>query len=377
MRNAFCQALVDAASRPDFVFLTGDLGYKALEPLREAMGSRFINAGVAEQNMVSVAAGLARSGLRPWVYSIAPFVYARPFEQIRNDVCLHKLPVVLVGNGGGYGYGVMGATHHALEDYGALLCLPHIRAYVPAFDADVKAMTSDLFSVGHPSYFRLGLSEEPKDATVPPYAPWRKLQDGPGWVILVTGSLAGSLWGGVRDLKEASRPSLWLLSELPVRQLSEEIPCRPGPIPPPSRRRGACRARRRGPERGVAAFGVGRGPGAVRLPARPRATFRAGMDRRSSTGASVASTPPPSSIFSPPRTARDARALPTAAIPDRRKDPAAAGPDPGSWRQRFRGGQPDADAARRSQRRARHHDPDAGVAAPRACRRTTSGPWTS
>ena len=91
MRNAFCQALVEAASRPDFVFLTGDLGYKALEPLREAMGPRFINAGVAEQNMVSVAAGLARSGLRPWVYSIAPFVYARPFEQIRNDVCLHKL----------------------------------------------------------------------------------------------------------------------------------------------------------------------------------------------------------------------------------------------------------------------------------------------
>ena len=221
MRNAFCQALVDAASRPDFVFLTGDLGYKALEPLREAMGSRFINAGVAEQNMVSVAAGLARSGLRPWVYSIAPFVYARPFEQIRNDVCLHKLPVVLVGNGGGYGYGVMGATHHALEDYGALLCLPHIRAYVPAFDADVKAMASDLFSVGHPAYFRLGLSEEPKDATVPPYAPWRKLQDGPGWVIVVTGSLAGSLWGAVRDLEGPSRPSLWLLSELPARHLSE------------------------------------------------------------------------------------------------------------------------------------------------------------
>ena len=156
MRNAFCQSLVEAASRPDFVFLTGDLGYKALEPLREAMGSRFINAGVAEQNMVSVAAGLARSGLRPWVYSIAPFVYARPFEQIRNDVCLHKLPVVLVGNGGGYGYGVMGATHHALEDYGALLCLPHIRAYVPAFDADVTAMTSDLFSVGAPGLLPAG-----------------------------------------------------------------------------------------------------------------------------------------------------------------------------------------------------------------------------
>ena len=187
------------------------------------MGARFINAGVAEQNMVSVAAGLARSGLRPWVYSIAPFIYTRPFEQIRNDVCLHKLPVVLVGNGGGYGYGVMGATHHALEDYGALLCLPHIRAYVPAFDADVKVLANDLFSAGQPCYLRLGLSEEPKDAAVPPFAPWRKLQDGPGWVIVVTGALAGSIWGAVRELQGAIRPTLWLLSELPVSRLSEEF----------------------------------------------------------------------------------------------------------------------------------------------------------
>jgi transketolase len=117
----------------------------------------------------------------------------------------------------------MGATHHALEDYGALLCLPHLRAYVPAFDADVKAVTIDLFSASHPSYLRLGLSEEPKDTPVPPYAAWRKLQDGPGWVIVVTGSLAGSLWGAVRALKQAGRPSLWLLCELPARELPEEF----------------------------------------------------------------------------------------------------------------------------------------------------------
>src|SRR3954447_24215130 len=140
MRDVFCKALVQMSAREDFVFLTGDLGYRALEPLREAMGKRFINAGVAEQNMVTVAAGLAREGLRPWVYSIAPFLYARPFEQIRNDVCLHRLPVALVGNGGGYAYGVMGATHHALEDYGALLGLPGLRAYVPAFDADLRPL---------------------------------------------------------------------------------------------------------------------------------------------------------------------------------------------------------------------------------------------
>ena len=127
MRNAFCSALVAMSAERKFVFFTGDLGFNALEPLQEAMGGRFINAGVAEQNMVSVAAGAASIGEQCWVYSIAPFVYARPFEQIRNDVCLHDFDVKLVGNGGGYGYGVMGATHHAIEDYGVLCSLQNMK----------------------------------------------------------------------------------------------------------------------------------------------------------------------------------------------------------------------------------------------------------
>ena len=76
-------------------------------------------------------------GILPWVYSIAPFVAFRPYEQIRTDVCLHKLPVKLVGNGGGYGYGIMGATHHALEDVGAMRVLPNMRLYLPLTAADV------------------------------------------------------------------------------------------------------------------------------------------------------------------------------------------------------------------------------------------------
>jgi transketolase len=221
MRNVFCQSLVEASCHSGFVFLTGDLGFMALEPLRKALGERFINAGVAEQNMVSVGAGLARAGLRPWIYSIAPFVYARPFEQIRNDVCLHRLPVVLVGNGGGYGYGVMGATHHALEDYGTLLCLPHLRAYVPAFDGDLRVMIERLFTLQHPAFLRLGLSEEPAGAEVPPYAPWRRLTSGWGWVVLVTGPLVGGIWDAVRALDEARRPALWLLTELPPEQIPD------------------------------------------------------------------------------------------------------------------------------------------------------------
>ena len=96
MRAQFCDAMLAQARRERMVFLTGDLGFMALEPLQAALGHRFINAGVAEQNMMSVAAGLSREGFEVWAYSIAPFCYARPFEQIRNDIAFHGLPVRLV-----------------------------------------------------------------------------------------------------------------------------------------------------------------------------------------------------------------------------------------------------------------------------------------
>src|SRR6266403_970671 len=107
MRKQLCDALVLRSAKSEMVCLTGDVGFMALEPLRDAMGERFINAGIAEQNMVSVAAAMASQHLETWVYSIAPFCYARAFEQIRNDIAFHRLPVKLIGNGGGYGYGVM------------------------------------------------------------------------------------------------------------------------------------------------------------------------------------------------------------------------------------------------------------------------------
>ncbi len=222
MRIVLCQALVSHAADPDFVFLTGDLGFMALEPLQAAAGARFINAGVAEQNMISVAAGLGWTGLRPWTYSISPFLYARPYEQIRNDVCMHDMPVKLVGNGGGYAYGVMGGTHHALEDYGALLCLDNMHAFVPAFAADVPPIVECLVRFNHPAYLRLGRCEAPKGFQVPSYAPWRQLLAGGGQVILAVGPLVGSLWGAASLLPVARRPNLWVLTQLPIR--AKEIP---------------------------------------------------------------------------------------------------------------------------------------------------------
>lgn len=223
MRKVFCESLVNKSSNKDFVFLTGDLGFMALEPLRSAMQDRFINAGVSEQNMVSVAAGLAKSNLRPWAYSIAPFIYARPFEQIRNDVCLHSLPVVLVGNGGGYGYGVMGGTHHALEDYGALLTLPGMRTFIPAFDEDIKPMVDILFETNNPSYLRLGVTELPKEFTPPTYKSWRKLLDGEGATLLVVGPLVGSILQHLLNHDRSTRPNLWLLCELAPSEFPDEF----------------------------------------------------------------------------------------------------------------------------------------------------------
>jgi transketolase len=129
--------------------------------------------------------------------------------------------VVLVGNGGGYGYGVMGATHHALEDYGALLCLPKLRAYLPAFDDDLRVQVDRLFAATHPGYLRLGRSELPPGVATPAYAPWRRLLAGEGWVVLAAGTLVGGLWQALRGLEPALRPSLWLVSELPPDPISE------------------------------------------------------------------------------------------------------------------------------------------------------------
>jgi transketolase len=216
VRAILAKTLLPHAEESDFVFLTGDLRFLVLEPLRDVAQERFINAGIAEQNMVSVAAGLAHAGLRPWVYSIAPFVYARAFEQIRNDVCLHNLPVFLVGNGGGYAYGVMGPTHHAIEDYGTLLGLPNLTVHIPAFAADVPAAISRLMTAARPAYLRLGRDEKPKDFVVPPYAPWRKILSGQGATMVLVGPLAGGILAAVRTLPDPQRPRLWVLSELPI-----------------------------------------------------------------------------------------------------------------------------------------------------------------
>jgi len=223
MRDAACSRWIDLYRRRPFVFLTGDLGFRALEPLRDGMGDRFVNAGLAEQNMVSVAAGLATRGMEAWVYTIGPFAYARACEQIRNDVCHHGLPVRLVGNGGGFAYGTMGPSHHALEDYGILLTLPGLRVFVPAFDEDVAAVVDRISERTGPAFLRLGRGEAPAGFAVPGYASWRRLTSGPGPAVVVVGPLVGGLLARIDELGPDDRPEIWSLSELPVDTFPEDL----------------------------------------------------------------------------------------------------------------------------------------------------------
>ena len=220
MRQKVCEALVARAAKSDMVFLTGDLGFMALEPLQERLGDRFINCGVAEQNMLTVAAAMAKEKLDVWIYTIAPFCYARAFEQIRNDICLHTLPVKMLCNGGGFGYGVMGPTHHAVEDYGVLATLPGLQIFTPAVLGDIHEVITLAGSLGGPSYIRLGRDERPKNMMVPPYATWRRVMAGDGPVVISLGPIVGPLYQALTEI--SVRPEFWIIGELPL--LPERIP---------------------------------------------------------------------------------------------------------------------------------------------------------
>src|SRR5450759_397662 len=194
MRAEFAQAMIALfQKRRDLVFITGDVGYMALEGIAKVYAERFINAGIAEQNAVSLAAGLAREGHLPWVYSSAPFVVLRPYEQIRNDVCLHRLPVKLVGNGGGYGFGILGATTHDLEDVGAMRALPSMRIYVPLTATDVDQVVNMMAEDPLPNYLRLNTAAE-IPGEVSTFAPWRRIKRGRSCIVIGMGPVLRSLY---------------------------------------------------------------------------------------------------------------------------------------------------------------------------------------
>lgn len=162
MRNAVIRALTDAASAgTDVHLLTGDLGFKVLDPFRAAHPGRFTNVGVSEANMMSVAAGMALCGKRPFCYSMVPFVMMRAFEQFRLDVVAHEQAVAVIGVGGGLSYGHEGFSHHAIEDLAILRSLPRLQVLAPGDPHEATAAVRDALSYSGPTFIRLGQNNDP------------------------------------------------------------------------------------------------------------------------------------------------------------------------------------------------------------------------
>jgi len=162
VRGSFIETLCDLAQSDERIWLlTGDLGFSVLEPFAGRFGERFVNAGVAEQNMTGVAAGLAHSGKIVFTYSIANFPTLRCLEQIRNDVCYHKLNVNIVAVGGGLAYGSQGYTHHGIEDLAIMRNLPYMTVIAPADRHETKAAVRLMVEKDGPCYLRIGKSKEP------------------------------------------------------------------------------------------------------------------------------------------------------------------------------------------------------------------------
>lgn len=162
MRNAFADELTKLANAdPRMVMLSGDIGNKLFDKFRTAHPSRFFNCGVAEQNMMGVAAGMAMSGLRPIAYTITPFVTTRCLEQIRTDACYHNVPVTIVAVGAGLAYSNLGPTHHSCEDISFLRSLPNMVVLCPGDPWEMRGALREAMKQDHPIYIRMGKKGEP------------------------------------------------------------------------------------------------------------------------------------------------------------------------------------------------------------------------
>jgi len=194
MRNAFVDTFMKLCKKDPSVFLlTADLGFMAFEPVRDTFPDNFLNVGVAEANMIGVAAGLTKCGRKVFLYSMIPFVTMRCLEQIRVCFAIPKENVVIIGIGSGYSYGSQGSSHHAIEDIGVMSALPNMRILSPSDPWEAKKCFEQALDHPGPTYVRLGKNGEPllhKPDDSFQLDAWSLLRKGKDVAIIATGSIA-------------------------------------------------------------------------------------------------------------------------------------------------------------------------------------------
>lgn len=236
MRTAFIEQLCKLAEQDDRIWLVcGDLGYSVLEAFSDRFPKRYLNAGVAEQNMTGIAAGLALTGKTVFTYSIANFPVMRCLEQIRNDVCYHNLNVKIVSVGGGLAYGSHGYTHHGVEDLAVMSVMPNMTVVAPGDPVEARAATIALAATPGPAYLRLGKAGEPvlhKQAIDFRLGTAIQLQDGKDITLISTGGMLGTVIEAAHSLESKgytvrllSMPTLVPMDVGAIRRAAAETSC--------------------------------------------------------------------------------------------------------------------------------------------------------
>jgi len=204
MRMVFAQTLAELARQDDRICLiTPDMGYGILDNFEKEFPTRYFNLGITEQNCMSVAAGMALNGLKPYVYSIIPFVVHRCFEQIRVDVSYMNTDVKIIGVGSGFEYGAAGATHHGTEDISLMRCLPNMSVYAPGDNNEMSEITKLTLQTKSPAYIRIGRHNHPNmDLNKIELGKASVLNEGKETAFIATGNMLPVAYDYVQELKQ-------------------------------------------------------------------------------------------------------------------------------------------------------------------------------
>lgn len=226
MRRGFVKALIELAQKDkDVYLLTGDLGFNAFEPFIQKFPDQYINCGVAEQHMVGMAAGMALSGKKPYVYSIVPFLAFRALEQVRADICYQNVNVKLIGVGGGFSYGSLGCTHVVMEDLAVMRALPNMTVLSPADILETEAMVYAIYAIYGPAYLRLSNAGDYKVyQTRPDFKLGQSVifQRGSDLAVVVTGIQTSFCVQIAKELKEEGI-NIALISMPALKPINEKV----------------------------------------------------------------------------------------------------------------------------------------------------------
>ena len=227
MRNTFAREMtVFAKERSDVVLLSGDIGNRMFDEYKIIAPERFVNCGIAEASMMSIASGMALSGLRPVVYTITPFLTSRCFEQIKIGIAYHNANVIIVGTGSGLSYAELGPTHHSLEDIGILSTLPGLRILAPCDSLELSAQLKESLSFDGPTYIRIGKKGEPnliQNTIKNSIGKINLIKDGSDILIMGIGPILGEALEASNNIKSVFDKNVKVVSLGSIEPLDESF----------------------------------------------------------------------------------------------------------------------------------------------------------